>query len=354
MTLPLEIVVGQLLFVGFAGTTPSTLLLDSITRGQRGGAILFRRNLTGSLRDVAQLNATLANAAPPALPLLIAVDQEGGRVARLGAPFLKLPAARVLARGGEALCEEVAFAQSQELLALGFTMNFAPVLDVDTEDQNPIIGERAFGATAVDATRYAMAFYRGMQRAGLLGCGKHVPGHGATLEDSHLALPHVERSLDQLREIDFPPFAAAATAQIDAMMTAHVVFTHVDAERPATLSSKILQNLVRSQWGYRGVVMSDDLEMKALTNPERAAVQSIEAGADALLVCSDEGLASRVYDTLLSHAKQSATFSARVTDACERVLAMKRKRESMANFAEFERLNGAHADLVARLATLSV
>lgn len=327
-------VCGQLIVGGFDGTELPAAFARSLRDEKLGGAILFRRNVgaEGDADDtlgVAHLCAAIAGAAPPDLPPLVAVDQEGGRVARLRAPALAVPPMRALGMHGDAsLIERVARAQARELLALGFTMSFAPVLDVDTNPDNPVIGDRAFSSDAAEVARLGMAYARGLAAEGLLACGKHFPGHGDTLVDSHLALPTVTHARARLDQVELVPFRAAADAGIDALMTAHVVCAAIDRDRPATLSRAICTELLRGQIGFRGVTISDDLEMKAISarhSIEESSVMAVAAGCDMLLVCADAVLAARAHDALVREAERSKTFRARCHESSERVLAMRRR-----------------------------
>jgi len=327
MAQTLEALCGTLLVGGFHGTEVPAFFADALARGALGGAILFKRNLTGEPEHVAALNAALTRAAAGDVPPLLAVDQEGGRVARIKAPALELPPMlRLASTNDEALVEEAGYVSAAELVALGFTMNFAPVLDVHTNEANPIIGDRAFGTEPERAARLALAFARGMAGAGILACGKHFPGHGDTTTDSHLELPVVTHDRDRLHRIELLPFRLAAAASLPALMTAHVRYPALD-DVPATLSRRIATDLLRGELGYRGVLISDDLEMKAIANRygyAEAAVLAVDAGCDALLVCSDEAALGLARDGLIARAEKDARFRARCEEAAGRVLAMRR------------------------------
>jgi len=329
MTPPsLSVLCGQMLVVGLEGPVLLPAEERLFASGERGGVVLFRRNIALAMRGVAALNAAVTKAAPGDLPPLVAVDQEGGRVMRLGPPALQLPPMRRLGDlGDEGFVRAVAEAQARELAALGFTMSFAPVADIHTRDDNPIIGDRAFATTPEGVARFAGAFAEGLARGGVLSCAKHFPGHGDTTVDSHLALPRVDRTEAELRAIEIASFAALAkNAAIDAMMTAHVVYPALDREQPATLSYAICTDLLRRELGFTGVLFSDDLEMKALTMPTgEAAVRAVLAGCDVLLVCSRADLAAEAHGALVREAEKSAAFRARCEEAFGRALAMRRR-----------------------------
>jgi beta-N-acetylhexosaminidase len=315
---------GQLIVGGF---TQPDAFLRAVAQGRRGGAILFRRNVGVDVREIAELNARLAAAAPREAPLLIGVDQEGGRVTRIGAPALRLPPMRALGAWMDAAtAERIAERQGAELAALGFTINFAPVLDVDANPDNPVIGDRAFSRRPEMVAELGVAWARGLAKGGVLACGKHFPGHGDTTVDSHLELPAVTYDRGVLEEHLFP-FARAAAAGIPALMTAHVVVQALDPDAPATLSSRTATDL-RARIGFRGVLFTDDLEMRAIRDHlgvGEAAVRAIAAGCDAVLVCASEELQEEAYEALVARAETNGAFRARCEEAADRCLTMRRR-----------------------------
>jgi beta-N-acetylhexosaminidase len=353
--------VGQLLWIGFEGTTAAPDLVRRLERGEAGATILFKRNLVITdevcdLEAVAALNRDLHRAAPDGTPALIAVDQEGGVVQRVRAPATKWPPMMRLAQHDEALAEQVGRALGDELRALAFDIDFAPVLDVHTNAANPIIGDRAFGTEAGEAARRALAFARGLAAAGLLSCGKHFPGHGDTATDSHLELPRIDHAWERLDRVELPPFAAAARAGLPMIMTAHVVFAALDATRPATLSPPVITGLLREKLGYRGVIVSDDLDMRAIAEhmgADVAAVGAIRAGCDVLLLCRDQTHQAQAEGALVREAEGDSAFRARVGEAAERVRAMKRAHaEAQARIPALGRDvigSATHRELAARL-----
>lgn len=317
---------GQVLVVGFAGKDAPDELLGPCRRGELGGIILFKRNL-GTMHEVAALIDRFVAVCPPGLPLLVAVDQEGGRVARLGDPVLKLPAMRQLGLIDDpSLTERAAELLGRQLKALGFNMDFAPVLDVNTNPDNPVIGDRAFGDEPERVVRHGLAFARGLARGGVLACGKHFPGHGDTDLDSHLALPRLPHARERLDAAELVPFRAAR-GEIPALMTAHVVFEALSPGKPATLAPEVVGTLLRDELGYDGVVISDDLEMKAIADHlgvEQAACDAIAAGCDILLVCSRVDWALRAQKALAERAEADPQFRARLADAAARAIAMRK------------------------------
>jgi beta-N-acetylhexosaminidase len=279
--------IGQLLIGSFPSTTIPAELRSLAREFGLGGVILFARNIEepGQVAELARDLQSLGSE----LPLWVSVDQEGGRVARLRAPFTKWPPMATLGRSGdEGLASRFAAALAAELTAVGITLDYAPVLDIHTNAQNPVIGDRALAEDADSVGRLGAAIIRGLQDNGIAACGKHFPGHGDTSVDSHVALPVVEHSPDRIRRVECIPFREAIKANVAFIMTAHVLVPSFDEQKPATLSRTIVHGLLREELGYEGVILSDDLEMRALaatyTVPD-AAVEAIAAGCDGVLVC---------------------------------------------------------------------
>jgi beta-N-acetylhexosaminidase len=255
---------GELIIFGFEGKTAPPELLARIADGRAAGVILFARNL-GTPDEIVALTGALQAATPTgAPPILVTLDQEGGRVQRIKQPLpIWPPMARVAAQVDTVYTEAVGAAMGRELAAFGFNVDWAPVLDVHTNPANPIIGDRAFGSEPRAAAEQALAFWRGLESAGVRGCGKHFPGHGDTATDSHLTLPHVDGDEARLRAVELAPFVAAARARVPMLMTAHVVYPAID-DAPATLSRRWLDQILRRELGFDGVIVSDDLDMKAV------------------------------------------------------------------------------------------
>lgn len=351
---PLGVLCGQLVVVGIGGAELSERERRALASGERGGVVLFRRNVQGGPAAVLSLTSAIREACGPELPPLVAIDQEGGRVVRIGPPTLALPAMRAIGDLDDApFASRLAEAQARELAALGITMSFAPVADVHTRDENPVIGDRAFATIPAKVAQLAAAWAEGLARGGVLSCAKHFPGHGDTSLDSHLALPHVDRSREELDAIELAAFRPLAkSAAIASMMTAHVVYRALDP-RPATLSRAICTDLLRAELGFEGVLFSDDLEMKAIELPiGEAAVLAVAAGCDALLVCSREDLAEAAHAALVREAESSPAFRARCEEAHARFLAMRRRVPPRpVGSAELSNVFSASRAIAAELAT---
>ncbi len=332
----------ELFIVGFPGGELPAELRDRFARGDFAGLIFFTRNFRDptDLVAIAEfLHSIAATYAPPqpelkALPPIFALDYEGGRVQRIKAPFTVWPRMGHLRAHPPELAEKVGRAMAVELSALGINVNFAPVLDVDSNPHNPIIGDRAFADTPAAVSARALAFLRGLEsHGGLRGCGKHFPGHGDTETDSHLTLPVVRRDLPALRAVELGPFVDAVAAGIGMLMTAHVVYPAVDS-RPATLSPRWLTEILRRELGFTGVCVSDDMDMNAVTAQElgladdsEVVVEALLAGCDAFLFCKDADRLHRAEAALLRAAQSDARVRARINESAAR---LRRFRQTLA------------------------
>jgi len=296
--------IGQLLIGSLPGTTITPEIRSLAKEFSLGGVILFSRNIEAP-EQVAELSRD-AQALASELPLWVSVDQEGGRVARLKEPFTRWPPMATLGRSGDVeLAARFGAALAAELKAVGITLDYAPVLDIHTNPKNPVIGDRALAEDADSVARLGAAIIRALQENGVAACGKHFPGHGDTSVDSHLALPLVEHPPDRIRRVECLPFREAIRSGVAFIMTAHVLVPSLDEEKPATLSPRIVRGMLREELGYNGVILSDDLEMKAIAAAYRvpdAAVEAIAAGCDALLICSGQAEVQAATLEALVHA----------------------------------------------------
>ena len=313
--------IGQLLIGSLPGQTIPAEARSIARDFQLGGITLFGRNIDAP-EQVAELAHDIQSLSSES-PLWVAVDQEGGRVARLRAPFTEWPPMAVLGRSGDAaLAGRFAAALAAELKAVGISLDYAPVLDIHTNSKNPVIGDRALAEDAAQVARLGAAIIRGLEDNGIAACGKHFPGHGDTSVDSHLELPLVEHPPDRIRRVELVPFREAARQQVAFMMTAHIFVPSLDDEKPATLSRKIVYSMLRDELDYGGVILSDDLEMKAIAStysvPD-AAVQAIAAGCDGVLICSGNLDAHATTLEALVHAVEDGRIPyKRVEDALAR------------------------------------
>jgi beta-N-acetylhexosaminidase len=293
------------------GLEPTADELEMLRHPAVGGVILFSRNYRDP-EQLQRLTARIHGARDP--HLLVAVDQEGGRVQRFREGFTRLPPA---ARFGELyrqdpkralrLCEQAGWLMATELRASGLDFSFAPVLDVDS-GISEVIGDRAFGPRNMQVADLAAAWMRGCHAAGMAAVGKHFPGHGGVRADSHLELPEDGRSLAELEMEDLLPFQRLIGAGLEAIMPAHVVYSRVDA-RPAGFSALWLRDILRRRLGFQGVIFSDDLNMAAARQgggfAERARA-ALQAGCDMVLVCNNPRGAAEVLDELRDYSEPAA------------------------------------------------
>jgi beta-N-acetylhexosaminidase len=284
--------VGQRFMIGFDGLEASPDVKRLIRDFGVGHVILFARNVA-SPEQVAGLGRELQEAARDAghdTPLLVAVDQEGGRVARMGPPWTVWPPLRALGRiGSEDLARRMGAALAAECASAGIKCDFAPTMDVDTNPDNPIIGNRSFGDDPDLVGRLGVAMIEGLQGGGVVASAKHFPGHGDTDLDSHLELPVVEQSRARLEDVEIRPFKRAIAARVATIMMAHVLYPELDPEYPASISRLVVDGVLRRELKYDGVVLTDDLEMKAVADrwtPDRSAVLAMQASCDIVPVCN--------------------------------------------------------------------
>lgn len=284
---------GHVFMIGLPGLEIDESTRDLIRSHGVHNFILFRRNID-TPGQVGALCAALKEACAAAgLPApIISIDQEGGQVARLPVPFTQFPDPRELVSGPDAAARVEDFARTcaRELLGIGVNMNLAPVLDISPEGLGLFMERRSLGRDAAVVAELGCLLISVMQAAGLAACGKHFPGLGTAVLDPHYDLPVVERGVEELLACELVPFRAAATAGVAAIMTSHAVYSRIESGIPGTLSPRVVHDLVRGACGYRGLVITDDLEMGAIENFMdfgAAAVRAFAAGADLLLVCHD-------------------------------------------------------------------
>lgn len=315
----IERLAARMVGIGFGGTELCAEARALIGRGV-GSAIFFARNVE-SPAQFASLVADVKDAGG-ARPVMTCIDQEGGRVMRLGEPFTRVPSMRQVGRGGDpALAREIGRILGRELRAVNIDVDLAPVLDVDTDPGNPVISVRSFGADAELVARLGVEVIRGIQEQGVGACGKHFPGHGDTRQDSHVDLPSLPHGIERLNAVELRPFVAAIAAGVASIMTAHVIYSAIDAH-PATLSAAILDDILRKRLGFDGVVMSDDMQMKALADHypfDDAIVRAARAGVDLFWICHSLELQNRAIEVLAKAVTDGALPRATIESAGHRL-----------------------------------
>lgn len=328
--------VGQHFLAGFDGFSVTDDVRELILKEKILGFTLFKWNIE-SAGQLKALNDELQSLAREAgYELILAVDQEGGRVQRLPEPFTKIPAMRFWAEacakcGTPEAVHELGRILGCEVRLAGFNLDFAPVVDIDTNAQNPIIGDRSFASDAATVTHHARELIRGLIREGVIPCLKHFPGHGATHKDSHLELPVDDRPWEELRALDVVPYLSLISENLaPAVMTAHVLYPKIDSHNPATLSRHIIGDFLRGELGYDGVVFSDDFLMKAIADNHDltdAARTFFEIGGDVVLVCKRPELSLEMIQRLKSEcaANNASNLRENLRHATQRIENLKRQ-----------------------------
>ena len=328
----------QLLVAGIEGTEPGEDAVQAIQGYQVGGVILFGRNVE-SAEQLAALTNGLKELNGDYVPLFLCVDQEGGRVDRMPPEVSRTPSAWSV---GQTLDTEGVGAAygallAEECAAFGFNMDFAPSLDIWSNPENTVIGDRAFGTDAATVTGAANETALGILSGGVIPVAKHFPGHGDTAVDSHYGLPVVDKSLEELEELELRPFRQAidttcvygtygGDTSIPAIMVAHILLSQIDPDNPASLSPEVVTGLLREEMGYEGVVCTDDLTMGAISNTYgmgEAAVLAVEAGCDLLLVCHGADNLAEAHAALVEAVDSGRIPEERLDESVYRVLSLK-------------------------------
>ncbi len=329
--------VGQMFFVGFSGTTMPTSLSSAIDNYNFGNVIYMGANCT-SPSTLADMSNEIQNkmVSSNLVPAFISTDQEGGRVARLtngGTHFISQMALCATGDYHNAYLEGVAVAE--ELLSYGINMDFAPVLDVNNNPENPIIGIRSYGENPVSVALYGNNVIKGFKEVGLIACPKHFPGHGNTSVDSHYGLPKITSPLDELYSIELAPFISAIKNGVDSIMTTHIIFSAIDETYPATLSEKVLTGLLRNTLGYEGLIITDGMGMAAIAShygsPDVTSVRAIKAGVDILLYTglSDPKTA---HTAIVKAVNNNEITEERINESVRRILLTKLKYGIIDNY----------------------
>ncbi len=325
-------IIGQQLIIGIKGKALEKDEADFIVQNNIGGICLFSRNIEGpqQLRALVSQIQSLRHKMPEKAPLLIAIDMEGGRVHRLPPPFTQWPAAACLGKiDSTSVAFRFASAMGEELRAMGINLNFAPCVDVLSNPANKAIGDRALGTDPELVSRLASALVRGYIKSDVIPCAKHFPGHGNTIIDSHDELPVENKTLAELDAVEMAPFKKVFRARLDMVMMAHIKYPAIDPDWPASLSSKIIQDIVRTQYRYRNLIISDDLEMKALTknfDKKTIAVRALQAGINILLYCNEPDSPPTAIDAIETAVKAGQLDAKIINENNKRVLALKKDK----------------------------
>jgi beta-N-acetylhexosaminidase len=318
--------VGQLFMVGMPGPRMDEDTRDLIREYNVGGVALFSRNIEGPMQ-LANLCQDLQDTAMEfhGLPLILAIDQEGGRVARLKDPFTQFPGNTAMGQDIKPLEKAMEFGRvtAKELKLVGLNMDFAPVLDVQRGELEKHLEGRTFGEDVKMVSRLGKTVVRSLQEHGILAVAKHFPGLGRSSVDPHFELPRIELDMKEMEEVNLPPFQAAINEHVSGIMTSHAIYPALDPERPATLSPVILIQLLRERMGFEGLIITDDLEMGAIAKHwgiAEGAAAAFEAGADILLICEDQGRVLEGIELLRRRLLQGEILSRRLDLSNERLM----------------------------------
>ena len=322
--------VGQLLIAGIEGTEPGDDAVAAIREFRVGGVILFGRNVADA-DQLAALTDGLKALNGGYVPLFLCIDEEGGRVSRMPPEIRDLPSALTFGRirNPEArldACLALGTTLAEACAAFGFNVDFAPSLDVWSNPENTVIGDRAFGADADTVSACGNQVVSGLMGGGVIPVVKHFPGHGDTLTDSHVGLPVVEKTVEELEELELKPFRRAVEEGAPAVMVAHILMREIDDQRPASLSRAVVTGLLREEMGFAGVVFTDDLTMGAVSDTYgmgEASVLAVEAGCDALLVCHGADNLRAAREALLASVAEGRITEERLNESVYRLLDLK-------------------------------
>ena len=318
--------IGQMVMVGVEGYILDDNTRLMIEKFHVGGFILFGRNIKDT-DQIIELTSSLKNASKNDIPLLISIDEEGGRVSRL--PGVAMPSSKTIGYTKDSdRAYENGRALAKRIKSLGFNLNNAPVLDINSNPNNPVIGDRAFSDESEVVTNLGVQTMKGIQAEGIISVIKHFPGHGDTSIDSHKGLPRVDHDLDRLQNFELIPFREAINNRADAVMTAHILLPKLDPHYPATLSKTVITDILRQDLNFGGVIITDDMTMAAIKDNYdlgKAAVKAVNAGVDIVLVCHEHANYIAVIEALEQAVKSGNITKARIDGAVHRILKLKQK-----------------------------
>ncbi|SCY91300.1 beta-N-acetylhexosaminidase [Alkaliphilus peptidifermentans] len=321
--------IGLLVIVGLDGYAIDDDSKSLIEEYYVGGFILFGRNVKNTNSLLQLINSLKSTNKNNKIPLFISIDEEGGRVSRVPKEFMKVPTNRKIGQiNNKELSFEIGNVIGEKIRALGFNLNFAPVMDIDSNPLNPVIGDRSFGSDERIVSQLGIETMKGLQNSGVIPVVKHFPGHGDTFLDSHISLPTVDKDLNSLQQFELIPFKEAIDNNADAVMIAHILYSRIDSENPATLSKTIITEVLRNQMNFEGVVITDDMTMGAIIENYDigdAAVKSVNAGSDIILVCHGYDNAIKVIKDLKSAVEGGIISIEKIDESLYRILQLKHK-----------------------------
>lgn len=339
--------IGQLLIVGFEGTEINEQTEKMIKDYYISGFILFERNISNGENTLELINAIKKLNIENKVPLFVGIDEEGGSVSRLPGEFIKIPKAWEI---GEVNNEEYSYKIGEligeRLQALGFNLNFAPVLDINSNPNNPVIGERAFGSTIDVVKKHGIQTMEGIKSKNIIPVIKHFPGHGDTNVDSHIDLPTIDKTLEELEKLEFAPFDKAIERGADIIMTSHILFPKIDKNNPATFSKEIITNILRERLKFNGVIITDDMTMGGLKkfNIIDASIKALKADCDIILVCHGYENQVKIIERIKKEVKNGSITEEEINEKVYRILKLKEKYKIKDETTELPNIEGINSE----------
>jgi beta-N-acetylhexosaminidase len=321
--------IGQMLMFSIEGYSLSDNTKKLIKDYKVGGFIVLGENVQDTKQVLELLNSIKRENILSKIPLFLSVDEEGGRVTRMPKEFKKLPTNKTIGKlNNKVFSSKIGSAIGSEIKAFGYNMDFAPVLDVNSNPNNPVIGNRSFGANASVVSDLGIETMKGIQSENIIAVVKHFPGHGDTNVDSHKGLPTVNNDLERLQSLELIPFTKAINNEVDAIMIAHILLPKIDKENPSSMSKIIITDILRNNLKFDGVVITDDMTMGAIMknyNIGEAAVKSVNAGTDVVLVCHGYDNQIGVINALKDACLKGEILESRINESVYRILKLKKK-----------------------------
>ncbi|HLU23129.1 MAG TPA: beta-N-acetylhexosaminidase [Bacillaceae bacterium] len=325
----LEEKVGQMIFAGIDDTVLNENTKTLISKYNVGGLIFYGDNLQNPEQSVELLNDVKTTNLDNRFPLFLGIDQEGGRVTRLPGNIVEMPTNQQIGEiGNERFSYDFGELLGQQLNAFGFNMNFAPVLDVNSNPNNPVIGDRSFGNNVDIVSKLGIQTMKGIEAQHVIPVVKHFPGHGDTSVDSHLELPIVDKTREEINELEIIPFQKAINEGTDVVMVAHILLPKIDPTYPSSMSTPIISGILREELQFNGVVMTDDMTMNAIMDHYgigEAIVESVKAGSDIVLIAHDFSKVITAIDALVSAVESGEISESRINESVERIIKLKQK-----------------------------
>ncbi len=328
-TMTLEEKAGQLVMVGLDEYTNNAHSKEMVEKYKVGGFILFEKNIKDAKQMLSLINSLKQSNLINKAPLFLSIDEEGGRVTRMPKEFVKLPSSKYIGQfNNSQLSYDIGTILGKELKSFGLNMDFAPVLDINSNAKNPVIGDRAFGANEKLVSKLGLETMKGIQKEKVIPVIKHFPGHGDTSVDSHIGLPVVNNTLSRLKSFELVPFKEAIDNGADMIMVAHILLPKIDDKSPASFSKTVITDILRKDLNFNGVVITDDMTMGAVMKNfkiEEAAVTSLKAGTDIILVCHDYNNQIKVIDNIKKSIENGNLPMEEIDEKLYRILKLKNK-----------------------------